>query len=373
MIVLIRCNDVVSDTRAAKYIKYLDETNQRFYIIGWDRTATVADPKNGTYFKRQAGVNVGGFKAAINRVFWMNFVIRALRKLNCDDIVIHACDVDSAFPAAIYKSLFNKKAKIIFDVFDWFSASMNDQGSVITAAFKYMENYTVKRSDYIIICEKERMDQIQVPFVSEKLYVLPNIPFFDDRSFVVKDEAFSFDNDKITFAYVGGFTPTRCLDEIITLAEDGLINLLIAGYGNRDIENRLSMRKCANIKYFGPVKYAFGLNIMYNADIIYAMYSKVIPNHIYAAPNKFYEALFLGKALFTTDGTIVEKKVKEFDTGFTSRENLTEIESVIRSIKTDEILSKGKTAERVWEELYQSYTLEFMKNEYQMMLTNGAN
>lgn len=61
---------------------------------------------------------------------------------------------------------------------------------------------------------------------------------------------------------------------------------------------------------------------MHNADIVYTMYSKVIPNHIYAAPNKFYEALLLRKPLFTTYGIIVEKKVKELNIEFTSEESL---------------------------------------------------
>ena len=187
MVVLIRCNDIVSDTRAAKYIKYLEETNQEYFVIGWDRDGKSKEPKNGMYFKRPAGVNVGGFKAAKNRVFWMNYVVKCLRKLNCDDIVIHACDIDSAFPAAVYKSIYNKNAKIIFDVFDWFSASMNDQGWIILEAFKFMEKYATKRSDYGIICEKERIDQIQFPIASEKLYVLPNIPFFSDNSFLKKE------------------------------------------------------------------------------------------------------------------------------------------------------------------------------------------
>lgn len=373
MVVLIRCNDIVSDTRAAKYIKYIEETNQEYFVIGWDRDGKSIVPKNGMYFNRPAGVNVGGFKAAKNRVFWMSYVINCLRKLNGKDIVIHACDLDSAFPAAVYKSLFNKNARIIFDVFDWFSASMNDQGWIILKAFKLMEKFATKHSDYVIICEKERIDQIQFPIDSKKLYILPNIPYFNDNSFLKKESSFSFDNDKITFTYVGGFTSTRCLDEIISLAERGVVNLLIAGYGNEDIEKRLNNNQSPNIKYYGPVKYSDGLNIMNNADIVYAMYSKVIPNHIYAAPNKFYEALFLGKPLFTTDGTIVEKKVNELNTGFTSEESLSEIEEVIRSINREEILVKGRRAGSLWEEKYQTYTLNFMKNEYQMMLNTETN
>ena len=368
MVVLIRCNDVVSDTRAAKYIKYLEETNQEYFVIGWDRDGKCHEPKNGVYYKRPAGVHVGGLKAAKNRIFWMNYVINCLRKLNYNDFVIHACDIDSAFPAVVYKSFFNNRVRIIFDVFDWFSASMNNQGWVILEAFKFMEKYTTKRSDYVIICEKERIDQIHIPISHEKLHILPNIPFFSDSSFLKNESCFSFNNNKITFAYVGGFTKTRCLDEIISLAEKGVVNLLIAGYGDVDIERRLGNNQSPNIKYYGPVKYSDGLNIMNNADIVYAMYSKVIPNHIYAAPNKLYEALFLGKPLFTTEGTLVERKVKELNIGFTSEESLHDIEAAINHINREDIIIKGKTAAKLWLDRYHSYTLEFMKNEYQIMI-----
>ena len=37
MIVLIRCNDVVSDSRLKKYIDYLDKNCIEYRIIAWDR------------------------------------------------------------------------------------------------------------------------------------------------------------------------------------------------------------------------------------------------------------------------------------------------------------------------------------------------
>ena len=74
----------------------------------------------------------------------------------------------------------------------------------------------------------------------------------------------------------------------------GYVNLLIAGFGDDRIERRcIEMSARENIKYFGTVSYEQGLHISYNSDIIYAMYCKTNPNHIYAAPNKYYEAMLL--------------------------------------------------------------------------------
>lgn len=57
----------------------------------------------------------------------MCFIIRMLRKIEDVDLVLHGCDLDSAFPAIVYKCFFNKKTKVIFDVFDWFSATLYNQ------------------------------------------------------------------------------------------------------------------------------------------------------------------------------------------------------------------------------------------------------
>lgn len=37
MVILIRCNDVASDPRAMKYVRYLQEKEIDHRILGWDR------------------------------------------------------------------------------------------------------------------------------------------------------------------------------------------------------------------------------------------------------------------------------------------------------------------------------------------------
>ena len=175
--------------------------------------------------------------------------------------------------------------------------------------FKFMELVSVKYADYIIICEKERREQIPFKLEKEPL-VLPNIPSFQDFSFLSRNKEYRFDNDMFTFAYVGGFIYDRFLNELLKIAEEGRINLLIAGYGDEDLYQKcLSLQRRSNFKYMGKVNYKFGLNIMYNADVIYAMYCKISKNNIFAAPNKYYEAMLLGKPIISTKGTILEKKI----------------------------------------------------------------
>lgn len=372
MVILIRCNDVVSDPRAMKYVRYLDETGQDYVLIGWDRDGKMQDTDKAVYYHRKAGYNVGGIRAVRNRIGWMRFVMSTLRRLNVENATIHGCDLDSVYPAVVYNTLKtgSKKSRLIFDVFDWFSATLYEQPKPVLWAFKLMEQTSVKKCDYIILCEPERVEQIPYPIPDDKLLILPNIPYFPNQDFLKVEEDMHFDNGLMTFSYVGGFAQSRCINEIISIAEKGIVNLAIAGYGDTQIEKRLdSLQGNPYIRYYGKVKYTDGLNIMYNADIVYAMYSVSNPNHIYAAPNKYYEAQMLGRPLFTTRGTIVEQKVEKNGIGYVSGESLDEIEAVIKSMTKEEMVKKGEKANILWKKKYVTYTDNFLRTEYQAIIT----
>lgn len=372
MVFLIRSNDIVSDPRAMKYVNFLCEERIDHILIGWDREGKMKDSAESIYYKHRSGYNVGGLKAVINRARWMRFVVKTLLSHKDNGkITIHACDLDAVFPALIYNKLVCncKRASIIYDVFDWFSATLYNQNRMILTAFRYMERYSVEKSDHIIICEPERIEQIPFDFDKSKLHILPNIPMFNDSSFLDNNCRYNFNNNNLTFAYVGSFVPERCLSELISIAERGIINLNIAGFGNRGIESKLeSITDNQNIRYFGKVSYKDGLQIMFNSDIIYAMYSTTNPNHVYAAPNKYYESMFLGKPIFSTKGTMVAKKILRDKIGFVSGESEKEILLTISSINKDSLKEKGKMAHKLWVDKYAYFTYDFLNDTYRNLI-----
>lgn len=368
MVIIIRCNNIISDPRAMKYVKYLRQTRKDYLLIGWNREGNLVNTSNSIYYQKKAGFNVGGFKAVSNRIGWMWFVYKSLIKYAPRNAILHGCDVDSAFPAACYK-LTHHSTKLIFDVFDWFSSSLAKQSAYIRRAFSFMERFTLNKSNHVIICEEERKEQIQFPIQDKKLSILPNIPYFETETFL-RSTPFRWANPSLLcFSYVGGLVCDRCLNEIISIAQKGIINLAIAGYGRKDLEEKLSsLKDCPNIRYYGKVKYEVGLNISFNSDIMFAMYSIDNPNHVYAAPNKYYEAMLLGKPLFTTKGTIVEKKVLSNKLGYVAGETEKEIVEAIKRIDKEDVKKKGRTARQLWESRYRSFSEDFMEKEYEEMI-----
>lgn len=369
-ITFIRSNQINSDSRAEKYLHYFDDNNIDYTIIGWDRNGISVQRKNTIYYRRKVGFAIGGLKAAINRLYWFRYVIKTLVGFKDKPEFIHACDLDCAFPAVLYKIFFNKNAFILFDVFDWMSHDVAAESHLlIKKVIELMEGFTLHHSDKLFICEEERKQQIPN---SEKysIDVLPNIPMVDNMEKIcVAEDLYKFSNNLITLSYVGGLGGGRNIDELLELAKNKKINLLIAGYGNSDLESKCAnLNEQDNVKYFGRVEYFDGLRIMYNSDVIYAMYCKRIKNHIFAAPNKYYESLMLGKPLITTAGIIVADKVNKYDTGYAIEEEYSDLVKLIDSIDINDARQKGERAKKIWDEYYSTYLVNFLNQNYSALL-----
>lgn len=368
MIVLIRCNRIITDPRVEKYLQYYITNNINYRIVGWDRLGENLIYENTIYYKRISGYNIGGFKAATDRFFWFLFVIKQLFIMKNQIKTLHGCDLDGVFPAIIFKLLVLKKTKVIFDVFDWFSDTLSNQSLLIRKLFRFMEKISIKYSDEIIICEEERIAQIPCKLIKD-VNVLQNIPSFNSIDFLYKEERYLFDNTKKTISYVGGFYKERFIDELIQIAEEGYINLNIAGYGDKEIENRcLLLSNYPNIKYFGKVDYKDGLNIMYNSDLIFAFYSTTNKNHIFAAPNKYYEAMLLGKPIISNFGTILSTKILSNKTGLIIEESINDLRELIATLTNIEINELSINAKTLWTKNYKNKVDVFLRNVYSDMI-----
>jgi glycosyltransferase involved in cell wall biosynthesis len=367
MIIIVRSNSIKSDPRTEKYIKFLLSKNIRYFVLGWDRLGENLVNPYTRYFQRRALYNQGGRIAVFNRISWMWFVFGYLVKNRKEISIIHACDLDSAFPATLFKFIFGRKVKVIFDVFDWYTATLHKQNKLILLIFKFMEFFSIKNSDEVIVCEPERIKQI--PFkLNKQALVFPNIPFFKKLDFLFENEEYKFDDEKVVFSYVGGFADERFLDELLEIADAGKINLLIAGYGEDKIEKKCREITKKNVKFFGKVNYEVGLNIMQNSDIIYAMYCKSNPNHLFAAPNKYYECMLLGKPILSTKGISIAEKIIRYDIGYVIDESISELNALVQELKKNEMYYKGKKANILWSTKYKDYSECFLTDIYYNIL-----
>ncbi len=357
MVIYLRSTDGNPDSRLQKYLKYLSASNIVFHVLCWDRFLKFDNNTQFTYFHKKAEYG-SGMKNAFKLLLFNLFLIKQLYVKRNSYQVIHACDFDTILPAILFKLLFHKK--VIYDIFDWFVDSREFHNKLIKSFILSFEKFSLKKADVTIICEEERKKQIC--WKPKELWVLPNIPHFEKS--LPKNE---ISNSKpLILSYVGVLTRHRGLEKILEVVKNNpnLLYFKIAGFGELENQIKEYAGKYSNIEYYGSVPYEKGLSIMNNSDLILAIYETDIPNHIYAAPNKFYEGLYLGKPILTTKGTFVGEKTEKYKTGFAIGEPINEIKDFLNNITVFELKERGNNANSLWQDTYVNFVNYFMVNKY---------
>lgn len=355
MIVLLRSTDGQPDSRFEKYVDYLGSNGVDHITICWDRFGTKIESERHIYYKKYSsyGLRFGNVRSLLG---FNIFLFKKLISHRKEYKVVHAADFDTILPAMIMKLLFRKK--VIYDIYDWYIDSRGLFKSKLRYLIQLLEFFNIKLSDMVIVCEPEREKQIM--FRPRKLEVLPNIPSFKERKQATKPCC-----GGLSIAYVGILGLGRGLHNLIKLAEKNPdVRIDVGGFGPLEDEFRLASDKIHNLHYHGRLTYGKTLDLMGGADLVYAIYERINPNNILAAPNKYYEGLYLGKPIITTVGTLVGNKVSRYDTGYCIDEEYKSLETLIQGLTKDALVEKGKNAAALWNGTYKDYVSRFMNNVY---------
>ena len=360
MIVFLRSLDCNPDPRVQKYCDYLTGEGLDYQIFCWDRDMKYSDDKIHTYFHKEASYGTG-MKNASGILSFNKFLFKQLYKNRKTYKVIHACDFDTILPTLFFKVFFRKA--VIYDIFDWFVDSRHFKNKFIKQTILFIEKIALCLSDAVIICDEERKPQLN--HTPKRLWVLPNIPSFN---FVedVKAQGTINQNGVIKLAYVGTMPADRGIDKLLECVKNNpSLELDIAGFGIMSKLVQEYSDKCPNIRFYGTVPYDKGMQLMANSDIIIAIYEKKVLNNVYAAPNKYYEGLYLGKPILTTEGTLVGNHAEKYKTGFVIGETMDEMDAFFKQkdLKS-KITEFGQNAKKVWKEKYCNYVKTFMNQIY---------
>ena len=358
MVVLLRSTDGNPDSRFEKYVDYLDEQKYPYLTICWDRKGVKSDSDKNVYYKKKSGYNQ--YYGNLTKLIGFNwFILKKLLSYRKRYIIIHACDFDTVLPATFMHLFFRKK--VIYDVFDWYVDSRNIKG-VIKYLVYALEWLNIKSASSVIVCEPERIKQIR--YKAKQTWILPNIPNFTERLEP------HIPNEVVTLGYVGILGEGRCIDHAIRYAkEHSDIKLVIGGFGPMESELQ-DLERYPNIKFFGTVNYKYALQILNSSDVILACYSKwntdgtLNKNNILAAPNKYYEGLYLAHPIITTKGTIVGDKTVNLKTGYAIEESYEDFCECIKEISKEKNIEYSRNANVLWEEKYSTYVMDFLENTY---------
>lgn len=354
MICYINRSTVDYDVRLNKYVQACKETKTPYFVIGWDRLLNAKFVDEHEYQMKLYCPYAHG-KKLIPLLRWCFFVWYYLIKCFNEYKVIHACNMENALITLPFKLL---GKKIVFDIYD---------SQVIS-----IEREIASKIDCLILPAEKRLEQIGLYKYSLKSFLeVENVPTFDFSLRHIQ----GLKREKIYLSYVGVFQKQiRGLENLVNMVlQDERFVLDIAGVGD-DLDNMISTAstKCVRIHYHGKVQYNEALDIMNKSDFIVALYYPYSSNHIYASPNKSYEALFLATPIITSNGTLVGDKVKQTDTGYIVDDTLESLSNLFNTYGTEEFYNtyvrKSINCMQLWNSVYSGYKVSVLEGQYINMI-----
>lgn len=322
-VVLIRSNPVNPDPPVEKMANALLKLGYDVHIVAWDRDANAKDEVSTIHLQdgeadiTRFGIQAtygGGLKKSLPALVKFQFKITKWLLSNRDKYdIIHAFDFDTGFIAAIFTRLLRKR--LVYHILDYYVDSHNLAGSKLGSLVERAEISVMNCAYAAIVCTEKRKEQI-CKATPRKLYVIHNTPV--DREINTDCIHRKGSCQKAGIVFVGTFGSERFLQEVLqVVASREDVELHIGGFGELEPLIREAASCQENVYYYGRLSYEKTLCLESQCDLMFAMYTPEVPNHRYAAPNKFYEALMLGKPIIMAQNTGFDEVIHENDIGET--------------------------------------------------------
>lgn len=351
----IRASNIYDDSRASKEINALVEHGYFVSVFGWDRCG-FADQRCAETFKNEnirffffpVRIQPGQGNSLKNIIGWIRWLNKTLKQEKHD--IIHACDLDSGISGYRYKK--KTGCKLVYDIYDYYI----DCHHVPKFTEPFLEREEIKiinHSDLTIICTEERIKQIEK--ASPKCtIVIHNSPQVDALS--TKSRGLLYD-----YVYCGSLCEYRLLNEVFERYHlNANIKIAIAGTGEFAPKATELGEKYEQFSYFGTIPYAEVIEIESQSKVISAIYDPSLRNHQLCAPNKFYEALALGKPIIVCKGTGIDEVVNRYNIGVVIDYDAEKFYIALNHLLQNPSMcaEMGKRARSLYEKKYQWNTMK---------------
>jgi hypothetical protein len=376
LVLYVRSQLATTDGRLMRYLAFMQQHQITCRAFCWDRTgATVnkaAEHFDIEHFAMPARTG-GRYLNAWKLIRWNLAVFGYCVRHRAQIRKIHCADFDSVLPCFLFSKLFNRP--LIFDSYDRYSDSRS-----MTNPLKYlvdqMETYILQKAAAAILPSVCRIEQYQLTS-TDNLRIIENVPLFNQSalSFTAEHQSLSTVLQQVkqnrpdyraVLSYVGILEPEiRGLEHLIScVAALPDLALIVAGAGPLHEQMKEAAAVYPNIFFVGSLDYIFAEQLMAATDLHIGLYYSANPNHKYASPNKYYEHLYFGKALLTSEGTPPGQMVQTAATGFAVADNKEALLDFLTTMTTEQLKMAGQKAAALWQQHYANYHTEVFATTY---------
>lgn len=294
------------EPRLQKEAATLARAGYEVHAVLWDRTRSYPadETRDGIHVHRYRLPAPEGERSLARRLpRWLIHAAMATASLR--PTVVHAVDFDTAWAARIAARVAG--ARLVYDIFDFYSEMITAEIPPVLRQFlARAERRMVAAADLVILPDLRREAQFG-GVVPRKVVEIMNVP--EDRRPAVEPA------QHFTVFYGGMIAKDRGLMDLIAVCEATGARLIVAGHGPDEAELVPHLETSPACLYLGTIPYEEVLRQTAASHAIAALYDPRVPNNLYAAPNKVFEAMMLARPVLVSDGIAVADLVRRVRCG----------------------------------------------------------
>jgi len=240
---------------------------------------------------------------------WWTFETLFLLATRTD--VIHACDLDTLFPAIAARLV--KKVRLVYTVYDFYADNIHWErfrtvSKVLRVLLASAEKYGISFAEVVFLPDESRLAELRGAEVKHVVFA------YNSPKDTQVGNSHSAPSKSLRLFYAGLLVRSgRGLDYIVQ-AVRGLENvrLTLAGAGPDEAYFREIARRNSNVEFVGWISsYEKVIRFEMESDVLFRFQDPKIPKSRYESPNKLFEAMMCGKPIIVSDGGSMARIVKD--------------------------------------------------------------
>lgn len=301
--------------RMTKRIRALKEENS-IYLIYWRRHSEYlwGGSWNDVRYKEIYISSRPGevLKRVAKTIMFATLSLKEIKRENPDCIYLQ--NLDMLFVAYLYKHIWRKKIKLIYEIADihpfLIQPARTMIGKITQNSLRKFEGFLCKDIYLLVNTSEKYYERYYRKFIPEsKLLVFPNVP--DEKLFLNYRKK---TGGIFTIGFIGAIQFKQELKLLIKAAEEIQVRVRIAG---SEVGNEIELlSKNQNVYYHGKYNYDKEIAQLYSAiDCVFAVYNSEDWNVQIALPNKLYEAILCELPIIVAKNTYLSEVVEELGIG----------------------------------------------------------
>jgi glycosyltransferase involved in cell wall biosynthesis len=303
-LVFVKNAPIFNHVRLQKFILRFKKNGFLIDYWCWQREKSEVDPNNEEKYLLFGG-GYGGWKLIFWYPIWVFLVF--FRALSSKQQYFFVVDFESAFPFFV-ASKFRADIHYIYDIHDDFA---------MRYSFPQMFRSLIERLDRAIKKSALRVIHVDPSRVREndlEHELVYNAPDDFLSSNLVEQHVPKYDQGELKLAMAGLLSYGRGAQSLIDFkTKNPATSILIAGKAVDKVA--LSLCKCSGVEYLGEIDQAELFQQLVRVNCLVALYDPRSEINRFAASNKLYDALMLGKPIIVSDCSTLSDFVRKNEVG----------------------------------------------------------